>query len=77
MHIQPRRARTGAGQQDTKRKGQQATLHWRYGRRDVQPLDGWNAIRLQFWRDGNQLGFIFLLETLYLYRALVAGLDEQ
>ena len=27
--------------------------------------------------DGNLLGSIFLPKTLYLYRALVAGLDEQ
>ena len=52
-------------------------MHWLYGRLDIKLLSGRHTIGLQFRRDGNRLGFIFLLETLYLYRALVSGHDEQ
>jgi hypothetical protein len=60
-----------------KGKGEHITLHWLYGRLYEQSLGGGNAIGLRFRRDGILLGFIFLTETLYLYRALVTGHEEQ
>jgi hypothetical protein len=48
------------------------TSHWQYGRLEVHPLGGRNAIGLQF-RQKKRYWAAELTKTFYLYRALVAG----
>jgi len=52
-------------------------LHWQYGWLDENAIGRkecyWAVVRAE----GIQLGICILLETFYLYRALVAGQTQQ